>query len=131
MAYRTKVEVRTNGKVFKPGSILPSDISKSDLSFLKMKKFVEVVEVSGSVLEDPEDDSEDDGFDDGFDEMDPGDYKTAEEIRKIRKKKDVYTYAASIGFDLGEDFEEKALTDLQEMVINHQEEIEAGADSEE
>lgn len=121
MAYRTKVEVRTKGKVFSAGSILPDDISKSDLAFLKMKKFLEVVEDSGVQIDD-----EDGG--DGFDEMDPGEYKTAEEVKKIRKKEDVYTYAASIGYDLGDDYKGKSLADLQEAVINFQEESEAGAE---
>ena len=128
MAYRTKVEVRTKGKVFPAGSILPDDISKSDLAFLKMKKFIDVVEGSGVQIDDEDEEDVEDGFvGDGFDEMDPGEYKTAEEVKKIRKKKDIYTYAASIGLDLGEDFEEKSLTDLQEEVINFQEEAEAGA----
>lgn len=130
MAYRTKVEVRTKGKVFPAGSILPDDISKSDLAFLKMKKFIDVVEGSGVQIDDEDEEDVEDGFaGDGFDEMDPGEYKTAEEVKKIRKKKDIYTYAASIGLDLGEDFEEKSLTDLQEEVINFQEEAEAGANS--
>ena len=129
MAYRTKVEVRTKGKVFPAGSILPDDISKSDLAFLKMKKFLEVVESSGVQIDHEGEEDGEDGFGgDGFDEMDPGEYKTAEEVKKIRKKKDVYTYAASIGFDLGDGFEEKSLSDLQEAVINFKEESEAGAD---
>ena len=44
MRYKTKVTVTTQGKVFKPGSILPEDLSKSDLAFLKSKKFVEPVD---------------------------------------------------------------------------------------
>ena len=40
MKYRTKVEFTTKGKTYEPGSILPDDISASDLAFLKMKKFV-------------------------------------------------------------------------------------------
>ncbi|WP_024346581.1 hypothetical protein [Lacrimispora indolis] len=121
MAYRTKVEVRTKGKVFPAGSILPDDISKSDLAFLKMKKFIDVVEGSGVQIDDEDEE-------DGFDEMDPGEYKTAEEVKKFRKKKDVYTYAASIGLDLGDDYGEKSLADLCDAVINFQEEAEAGAD---
>lgn len=126
MAYRTKVEVRTQGKVFPAGSILPEDISKSDLAFLKMKKFIDVVEGSGVQISEED---EEDAFDgDEFDEMDPGEYKTAEEVKKFRKKKDVYAYAASIGFDLGDDYEEKSLADLCDVVINFQEEAEAGAE---
>ena len=40
MAYRTKVEVWTNGKVYAPGSILPTDMSKIDLDFLKKRKAI-------------------------------------------------------------------------------------------
>ncbi|MDD3662286.1 MAG: hypothetical protein PHT84_00265 [Candidatus Pacebacteria bacterium] len=131
MAYRTKVEVRTKGKVFPAGSILPDDVSQSDLSFLKMKKFVEVVDASSAVIDTEDDDADDEQFDDGFDEMTPGEYKTEDEIRKLRKKKDVYAYAVSIGFELGEDFEEKSLADLQDAVLNFQEEAESNAEGEE
>jgi len=129
MAYRTKVEVRTMGKVYKPGSILPDGISALDLAFLKSKKFVELVEGAGGAAAD-----EDDEFDEAFDEMAPGEYKSAEQIRKIKKKEDVYTYALSIGLNLGDDFKERSLKVLQEEVINYQEEKEAdegGDDSEE
>lgn len=37
MAYRTKIEVRTGGKKYLPGTILPEDISPLDLAFLKRK----------------------------------------------------------------------------------------------
>ena len=47
---------------------------------------------------------------------------------KLRSKADVAQYAASIGLDLGEDYKDKALDDLQETVINFQEEMEAGSD---
>jgi hypothetical protein len=130
MAYRTKVEVVTGGKVFKPGTILPDSISALDLSFLKRRKFVEVVEVDAAVAaadsdEDGEDGDED--FEDGFDEMNPGEYKSADEIRKIRSKKDIYDYALSIGLNLGDDYKEKSLADLSDEVINFQEEKEAEA----
>ena len=49
MAYRTKVEVWTNGKVYAPGSILPTDMSKIDLDFLKKRKFIELVEIDERV----------------------------------------------------------------------------------
>ena len=49
--YRTKVEVRTNGKVFKPNTILPDNLSKLDLNFLKSKKFVEVVDVTDTDMD--------------------------------------------------------------------------------
>lgn len=126
MAYRTKVEVRTKGKIFPSGSILPKDISESDLAFLKKKKFLEAVEGNGV-----HDEEEEDCYSgDDFEEMTLGEYKTAEEVKKIRKKEDIYTYAASIDFDLGDDYKEKSLTELQEEVINYQEEVEADADNE-
>lgn len=131
MAYRTKVEVRTNGKVYKPGSILPADMSKIDLDFLKRRKFIEVVEIDGRAADDLED-GEDDGADDGmFDELTPGEYKSAEEVKKIRKKGDLYKYALSIGLDLGDDYEEKKVADLADEIINFQEEKEAEADGDE
>ena len=51
MRYKTKVTVTTQGKVFKPGSILPEDLSKSDLAFLKSKKFVEPADVPAAAYE--------------------------------------------------------------------------------
>lgn len=116
-AYRTKVTVRTKGKEFRPGSILPADISPVDLAFLKEKKFVELAEVPAAVYD--EDEGEEDF--EGFDEVKPGDIKSAEEIRRIRVKKDVAAYASSIGLDLG-DWNGKSLKVLQEEVINYQEE---------
>lgn len=132
MAYRTKVEVRTNGKVYKPGSILPADMSKIDLDFLKRRKFIDVVEIDGRAAADDLEDGEDDEADDGmFDELAPGDYKSAEEVKKIRKKGDLYKYALSIGLDLGDDYEEKKVADLAVEIINFQEEKEAEADGDE
>jgi len=116
-AYRIKVTVRTKGKEFPPGSILPAGISESDLAFLKEKKFVELAEVPAVVYD--EDDSED-NFE-GFDEVNPGGIKSAEEIQRLRAKKDVAAYASSIGLDLG-DWNGKSLKVLQEEVINYQEE---------
>lgn len=60
MAYRTKVTVVTNGKEFKPGAILPADISKLDLDFLKSKKFVEVIDAAATAYDDGAEDDEDD-----------------------------------------------------------------------
>ena len=48
--------------------------------------------------------------------------KNPDEIRKIRSKKDVAAYARKIGLDLGENYEEKSLKDLQAAVIDFQEE---------
>ena len=91
MKYRTKVEVVTNGKTYKPGSILPENISASDLAFLKMKKFVVLVDAAAVVTEPVEEETDgDDGTGDdfpGFNEMQPGKLKNETEIRKIRSKK--------------------------------------------
>ncbi len=116
-AYKAKVTVMTNGKEYRPGMILPADISSVDLAFLKEKKFVELADVPETVFDE---DDEDEEFE-GFDEMDPGAVKSEEEIRKIRTKKDLVAYAASIGYDLGE-WKEKSVKILQEEIINYQEE---------
>lgn len=136
MRYKTKVTVTTQGKVFKPGSILPEDLSKSDLAFLKSKKFVEPADVPAAAYEEPEEDPEDEqepengGFD-GFNVTEPDGMKNPDEIRKIRSKKEVAAYAKKIGFDLGENYEEKSLKDLQAAVIDFQEEqMEGGAGAE-
>ena len=136
MRYKTKVTVTTQGKVFKPGSILPDDISKSDLAFLKSKKFVEPADVPAAAYEDPGYDPEDEqepgnGAFDGFNVTEPDGVKNPDEIRKIRSKKDVAAYARKIGLDLGENYEEKSLKDLQAAVIDFQEEqMEGGAGAE-
>lgn len=127
MRYKTKVTVTTQGKVFKPGSILPDDLSKSDLAFLKSKKFVEPADVPAAAYEEQEEEPEDEqeqensGFD-GFNVTEPDGVKNPDEIRKIRSKKDVAAYARKIGLDLGENYEEKSLKDLQAAVIDFQEE---------
>ena len=116
-AYKVKVTVMTNGKEYRPGSILPADISSVDLAFLKEKKFVELADVPEVVTDEDEDEEE---FE-GFDEMDPGAVKSEDEIRKIRTKKELVAYAASIGYDLRE-WKEKSVKILQEEIINYQEE---------
>lgn len=116
-AYRTKVTLMSNGKEYRPGSILPADISSADLAFLKEKKFVELADVPEVVTDE---DDEDEEFD-GFDEVNPGAVKSADEIRRIRVKKDLAEYARSIGLDLGE-WNGKSLKVLQEEIINYQEE---------
>ena len=133
MKYRTKVEVVTNGKTYKPGSILPDDISASDLAFLKMKKFVIPVDAAAVVTEPVEEemyrDDENEGDFTGFNEMQPGKLKTEAEIRKIRSKKEIRAYADSIGLALWENSDEKSLKELQEIVVNFQEEqMENGGD---
>lgn len=116
-AYKAKVTVITKGKEYRPGAILPADISSADLKFLKEKKFVELAEVPEAAFDEDDGDEE---FD-GFDEVNPGAVKSADEIRQIRVKKDVAAYATSIGLDLG-DWNKKSLKVLQEEVINYQEE---------
>lgn len=116
-AYRTKVTLMSNGKEYRPGSILPADISSADLAFLKEKKFVELADVPEVVTDE---DDEDEEFE-GFDEVNPGAVKSADEIRRIRVKKDLAEYARSIGLDLGE-WNGKSLKVLQEEIINYQEE---------
>lgn len=118
MRYRTKVTVVTDGKEYQPGSILPADISATDLDFLKSKGFVTPTEMSSVAVDDCDEDSILFGFQEGSTET----LKSPEEIRKIRSKKEVAAYAASIGCDLGTDFNEKGLKDLQEEVVNFQEE---------
>ncbi len=125
MRYRTNVTVMTGGKAFKPGSILPDDISASDLAFLKAKKFISPVDVAAVVTE-PEEtgDGEGGGFP-TIPETGAFTLKSPDEIRKIRAKKDVAAYAKKIGLELG-NFSEKSLNELQEDVINFQEEMESG-----
>lgn len=132
MMYRTKVEVVTNGKTYKPGSILPDDISASDMAFLKAKKFIVPVDAAAVVTEPVDDEADGDDGEEftGFDEMQPGKLKSAAEIRKIRAKKEVRAYADSIGLDLGENYDEKSLKELQEIVINFQDEAADGKGSE-
>lgn len=129
MAYRAKVEVRTDGKVYVPGSILPDNMAKVDLDFLKKRKFIELVEVDERVIaaSDMEDEEEELPDSDAFDEMLPHEYKSSEDIRKMRTKKDLYQYALSIGLNLGDDYEERKVGDLADEVINFQEEKEADA----
>jgi len=115
-AYRTKVTLMSNGKEYRPGSILPADISSADLAFLKEKKFVELADVPKAVM----DEDDDDEFEE-FDEMDPGEVKSVDEIRRIRSKKELAAYAVSIGYDLGE-WKDKSVKIIQEEIINYQEE---------
>ena len=131
MRYRTKVTVIAGGREYGPGKILPEDISKGDLAFLKSKGFVDPVDMAPATAagDDEEDPADEGGGFSGFNEREPDALKSPDEIRKIRSKKDVYNYADSIGFDLGENYEEKSLKALQEEVINFQEEkLEDGAE---
>jgi len=116
--------VVTGGREYSPGDVLPVDISAVDLTFLREKGFVEPVDMTpdgarpsagcGQM-------DEEDTFT-GFDEREPGAIKSPEEIRKIRSKKEICSYALSIGLDLGEGADEKGLKELHEEVINFQEE---------
>lgn len=118
-AYRTKITVHTKGREYLPGDILPADISQKDLNFLREKRFVEIADDAPAAYKDEE--MEEEGRIDGFDEMVSGMEKTAEEIMRIRSKKEVIAYAASVGLDLG-DGSDMSLKDLQEVVINYQDE---------
>ncbi len=124
MRYRTKVTVLTGEKEYGPGMVLPEDISSADLAFLKGKGFVEPVDMeSSSGVKWGEDEPAETDYElSGFDEREPDALKSPEEIRKIRAKKDVFSYAASLGLELGQDYEENSLKELQEKVINFQEE---------
>ena len=123
-AYKAKVTVMTKGKEYRPGMILPADISSVDLAFLKEKKFVDLADVPEAVF-----DEDEEGFE-GFDEVDPGSVKSVDEIRRIRVKKDLVEYARSIGLDLGER-NGKSVKVLQEEIINYQEEQIAQGEDEE
>ncbi len=118
MRYKTKVTVMTGGKEYRPGDILPADISNDDLDFLRSKGFIEPADIATVATETMD---ETDDFP-GFDEREPDALKSSAEIRKIRSKKELVKYAQTIGFRIGEDFEEKNLKNLQEEVINFQEE---------
>lgn len=118
MRYKTKVMVITGGREYQPGEILPADISADDLSFLKAKGFVEPADIA-TVATDAVDEADDFS---GFNESDTNELKSSEEIKKIRSKKELIKYAASIGLDLGNS-DEKSMKELQEEVINFLEEI--------
>ena len=123
MKYRTKVAVVKSGRTYGPGSILPDDISKADMEFLKRKGFLEPVdnaEEDDVLQEDAEEEQEE------FDIADPERLKSPEEIRKMKSKKMVAAYAKRIGFLLGEDYERRSLKDLQNDLINFQDEQMAG-----
>ena len=138
MRYRTKVAFVRNGKTYEPGSVLPDNISAADLEFLKRKGFVEPADIADT---EPETDGSvpenGDGWEDGFGGIDefyesaPGEVKSPDEIRKIRSKKEIAAYAKSIGFDPGEDYNEKTLKELQDAVIDFQEEVIEGCGKEE
>ena len=90
---------------------------------MDFRKLIQVEKRVFEIFADEADDPEDEGGDfSGFNEKVPDALKSPEEIRKIRTKKDIFSYAASVGLDLGENYEEKSLKELQETVINFQEE---------
>lgn len=122
MRYKTTVTYITGGKEYQPGDVLPADISLSDLVFLKSKKFVVPAVSEDDEVEYGSSDQEDrDGFS-GFDEQEPDAIKSPEEVRKIRSKKEAFSYAVSIGLDFEDGYESKSLKELQEEIINFQEE---------
>lgn len=119
--YRTRITFVTGGKEYKPGEILPADISSADLNFLRSKGFADVAADAVGTDDEPDQEAEMDLFS-GFHEQEPDTLKSPEAIRKIRSKKEVFAYAGSIGLALGENYEEKSLKELQEEIINFQEE---------
>lgn len=129
MNYKTKVNVISNEKIYPRGSILPKSISEADMAFLKAKGFVVPADVAPAACEEADDYMEPgyergdnaDGLG-GLDELGLFAQKSPDEIRKIRSKKEVKAYADAIGFDLGGDYEDKSLKDLQTAVIDFQEE---------
>lgn len=126
MKYRTKVAVVRGGRTYEPGSVLPNDISKTDLEFLKKKGFLEPVDNASSDYSVLEDEDDADMEQDIFNMTAPEELKSPEEIRKIRSKKMVAAYANRIGFPIGENYEERGLKNLQDDLINFQEEQMAG-----
>ena len=120
MRYKTKVEVRTNGRPYPPGAVLPEDISPADLAFLKSKRFIVPTDEVESDI-DGEEDFED-VFEEFLKENELEIIKSPDEIRKLRSKERVAASASAIGYDLGENYKEKNLKDLQEEVVNFQEE---------
>ncbi len=122
MRYRTRITYVTCKKEYPPGTVLPADISEADLAFLRKKGFITPADM-GEVVPDggSETETEEPAFYE-FDEKEPDALKSEQEIRKIRSKKEVISYAASIGLNMKEDAEEKSLKDLQDEVINFQEE---------
>ncbi|MDC7288535.1 hypothetical protein NXH76_12040 [Blautia schinkii] len=122
MTYKANIKVVHGGKLYPAGTILPDTISKADIEFLKSRGYLTPCEDEAAAADD---------FDDDFDEATPeDDFKTADEIGKLRSKKDVKDYADKIGCDLGDAWEDKTLKELKEAVILYQDEQEAAADAE-
>lgn len=121
MRYRAKVTVVTGGREYGAGSVLPGDISPGLLNFLRERKFLEPLDLPPAV-DGAWDGGEADEDSGGFGMAEPEVLKSPEEISRLRSKKDVCRYAASIGLDLGEDYEARSLRDLQAEVVNFQEE---------
>lgn len=121
MRYRTKIMVVTGGREYEPGVLLPEDISYMDMAFLKSKGFVEPADTESVKIDYNMPEKDNDIFL-GFRGKEPELLKSPDEILKIRSKKDMARYAVSIGFDLGNSYEERPLKDLQEEVIHFQKE---------
>lgn len=126
MRYKTKVEVITNGRSYPTGSVLPETISPADLAFLKLKRFIVPTDEMASDM----DEEEFGGEFEGFPAEDEPYMKNTDEIRKMRSKERVAAYAKAIGYDLGENYREMGLKDMQDTVINFQEEMESGREEE-
>lgn len=132
MDYQLNVSFRSQGKTYAPGCILPGGVSPADLDFLKRKGFVKPVDTGFPFGETSTQDL--DGI--SHEEQDKGEgicfpdfpglgevaWKSLEEVQKMRSKEEVFVYAQSIGLDLGENYKEKSLKELQESVIYFQEE---------
>ncbi len=121
MAYKLKGEFWAGGQVYPRGSVLPANTSKNDLDFLKKKKLVETVGVPENT--DGGEGGIDVGAFPGLGRLGLQVQKSVDEIRKMNSKQEVAAYAASIGYEMGRDFKERRLKDLQDEVINFQEEM--------
>lgn len=122
LKYKANIKVVHGGKLYPAGTILPDTISHADIEFLKSRGYLTPCENEAA--------ADDDYFDEYDDAAADGGYKTADEIGKLRSKKDVKAYADAIGCDLGDAWDDKTLKELKEAVILFQDEQEAAADAE-
>lgn len=131
MANYAKVIIVTQKKEYQPGEKLPSSFPEADLKRLKKQGFIyselETDTEDEDYNEDVENNTpEDDGF--GFNEEDFEDeeisFLSEDELRKMKKKKDIVDYAATIGLELSPDDTKEELIDA---VLNHIEELQAEA----
>lgn len=126
MRYRTKITYLAEGKQYDPGTLLPPDIPAGDIAFLRSKGFVEPADLGMEDDSGTESGCSPDGMD-GFSAFEgiklTAALKSPDEIMRIRSKKDVFHYAASVGCSLGENYEDKSLKELREEVIHFQEDM--------